>query len=367
MAPGLTYVVTGGCGFLGSRIVDMLVEREKNISEIRVVDTNLRSRPSTADRAGVEVSLIHGDVTDMAQMTEACAGADVVIHTASLIDVLGLVSDATLWHVNVKGTENLLRCCVNEDIPSFVYTSTIEVVGPNRRGDPLVDGDESTPYDSSCLALPYGRTKAAAEAMVLRWNGRKTNGGKTLHTCSLRPGGIYGDGEMPVLGFYKKRGVGIFTRPMKRICPPTVKVSRLYVGNVAWAHLLAAQTLVTSPETAGGEAFYISDDTPLKDDDTLYAELCAPIGIRYDDNLVLPLWLLYFIAHVLALVRFLVKPFYTFVPLLNSEILTIQNTTFYVNYNKATQLLGYKPLFTWAESKQRTSDWLVKWKAREFS
>ncbi|XP_078613545.1 3 beta-hydroxysteroid dehydrogenase type 7-like isoform X1 [Branchiostoma floridae x Branchiostoma japonicum] len=220
MTPGLTYVVTGGCGFLGSRIVDMLADREKNISEIRVVDTNLRSRPSTADRAGVEVSLIHGDVTDMAQMTEACAGADVIIHTASLIDVLGLVSDATLWHVNVKGTENLLRCCVNEDIPSFVYTSSMEVVGPNRRGDPLVYGDESTPYDSSCLALPYGRTKAAAEAMVLQWNGLKTNGGKTLHTCSLRPGGIYGDGEMLAVRYYKKSGVGVFTRPMKRVCPP---------------------------------------------------------------------------------------------------------------------------------------------------
>ncbi|XP_078613546.1 3 beta-hydroxysteroid dehydrogenase type 7-like isoform X2 [Branchiostoma floridae x Branchiostoma japonicum] len=169
MTPGLTYVVTGGCGFLGSRIVDMLADREKNISEIRVVDTNLRSRPSTADRAG---------------------------------------------------TENLLRCCVNEDIPSFVYTSSMEVVGPNRRGDPLVYGDESTPYDSSCLALPYGRTKAAAEAMVLQWNGLKTNGGKTLHTCSLRPGGIYGDGEMLAVRYYKKSGVGVFTRPMKRVCPP---------------------------------------------------------------------------------------------------------------------------------------------------
>ncbi|XP_035693858.1 3 beta-hydroxysteroid dehydrogenase type 7-like [Branchiostoma floridae] len=356
MTPGLTYVVAGGCGFLGARIVDMLAERAENISEIRVVDKNLRSRLSTADREGVKVSLIRGDVTDMAQMTEVCGGADVVIHTASLIDFLGLVSDATLWHINVKGTENLLQCCVNEDIPSFVYTSTIEAVGPNRRGDPLVDGDESTPYDSSSPLLPYGRTKAAAEAMVLQWNGRRTNGGKTLHTCSLRPGGVL-----------KKRGSNLFTRPMRRACSTTVKVSRQYVGNVAWAHLLAAQTLVTSPKTAGGEAINISDDTPLKDDATLLAELCAPIGIRWNDNLVLPLWLLYVIANVLALIRFVVKPFYTFVPPLNSDVLTIQNTTFYFNYKKATRVLGYKPIFTWEESKQRTSDWLVKWKAREFS
>ncbi|CAH1268181.1 HSD3B7 [Branchiostoma lanceolatum] len=124
MTAGLTYVVTGGCGFLGSHIVDMLVERGKNISEIRVVDTKLRSYKSP-ERKGVKVKRIRGDVTDMAQMTEVCAGADVVIHTASLIDIIGLVSYTTLWDVNVKGTETLLQCCLNEDVPCFVYTSTL--------------------------------------------------------------------------------------------------------------------------------------------------------------------------------------------------------------------------------------------------
>ncbi|CAH1259049.1 HSD3B7 [Branchiostoma lanceolatum] len=363
---GLTYVVTGGCGFLGTNIVDMLVQRGGNISEIRVVDTELRSYKSP-EKKGVKVKIIRGDVTDMAQMTEVCAGADVVIHAASLIDVFGLVSDVALWNVNVKGTETLLQCCLNEDVPCLVYTSSVEAVGPNSRGDPMEDGDESTPYDNSCPLLPYGRTKAAAEAMVLQWNGRRTNGGKNLHTCALRPGGLYGGFGWTLMKIWQEFGVDLFTRPQKRMGDPKVKVIRSYVGNVAWAHLLAAQTLMTSPHTAGGEAFFIADDTPVKNDHTLYGELCAPIGIRWEDSLVLPLWLLYFIAYLLAFLRFLSKPFYTFVPRLTPALLTIVNTTFYFNYKKATRILGYKPLFTWEESKQRTGGELVEWKAREFS
>ncbi|KAI8503554.1 3 beta-hydroxysteroid dehydrogenase type 7 [Branchiostoma belcheri] len=320
--PGLTYVVTGGCGFVGSHIVDLLVQRGRNISEIRVVDTKLRTYGKSPEKTGVKVKLIRGDVTNMAQMTEVCAGADVVIHTAALIDVYGFVSDVTLWDVNVKGTETLLQCCVNEDVTCFVYTSSREAVGPNQRGDPVEDGDESTPCDSSSPVLFYSRTKAAAESAVLRWNGRRTNGGKTLHTCALRPSGIYGDGEMATFKIWREIGLNPFAGPHRLISHPKVKCSCAYVGNVAWAHLLAAQTLLTSPSNAGGEAFFIADDTP---------------------------------------------PFYNFAPRLTPAVLTLVNTTFCVNYKKAARLLGYKPLFTWEESKRKTREALMEWKAREFS
>ncbi|XP_019633301.1 PREDICTED: 3 beta-hydroxysteroid dehydrogenase type 7-like [Branchiostoma belcheri] len=367
MPAGLTYVVTGGCGFVGSHIVDLLVQRGRNISEIRVVDTQPRTYGKSPEKTGVKVKLIRGDVTNMAQMTEVCAGADVVIHTAALIDVYGFVSDVTLWDVNVKGTETLLQCCVNEDVTCFVYTSSREAVGPKQRGDPVEDGDESTPYDSSSPVLFYSRTKAAAESAVLRWNGRRTNGGKTLHTCALRPSGIYGDGEMATFKIWREIGLNPFAGPHRLISHPKVKCSCAYVGNVAWAHLLAAQTLLTSPSNAGGEAFFIADDTPVGNEMATYSNIFAPVGIRWDDSLVLPLWVLYFIAYILAFLRFLLKPFYNFVPRLTPAVLTLVNTTFCVNYKKAARLLGYKPLFTWEESKRKTREALMEWKAREFS
>ncbi|XP_078665491.1 3 beta-hydroxysteroid dehydrogenase type 7-like [Branchiostoma floridae x Branchiostoma belcheri] len=367
MPRGLTYVVTGGCGFLGSHIVDLLVERGTDISEIRVVDMKLRGYTKAPGKSGVKVKLIRGDVTNMAEMTEVCAGADVVIHTASLIDVFGLVSDATLWDVNVKGTETLLQCCVNEDVTGFVYTSTQNTIGPNRRGDPVDDGNESTPYDSSSLPLYYHVTKRAAEMAVLRWNGRSTNGGKTLHTCALRPGGIYGDGEMMTLKIWREMGVDPFAGPLQRISHPDVIGCCAYVGNYAWAHLLAARTLLTSPSNAGGEAFCITDDTPVQNELSTYNDICAPIGIRWHDSLLLPLWVLYLIAYLLALLRLILKPVYDFVPRLTPGVLTLVNTNFYFNYKKATRLLGYKPLFTWEESKRRTREGLMAWKAREFS
>ncbi|KAI8497625.1 3 beta-hydroxysteroid dehydrogenase type 7 [Branchiostoma belcheri] len=404
-AGGVTYVVTGGCGFLGSHIVDLLVERGTDISEIRVVDMKLRGYTKAPGKSGVKVKLIRGDVTNMAEMTEVCAGADVVIHTASLIDVFGLVSDATLYR-DPTAVLCERRCDRN-------------TIGPNRRGDPVDDGNESTPYDSSSLPLYYHVTKRAAEMAVLRWNGRSTNGGKTLHTCALRPGAlstyekecgkvkhtalpadqppavvpcttdklttsvghvtlkklecavttscIYGDGEMMTLKIWREMGVDPFAGPLQRISHPDVIGCCAYVGNYAWAHLLAAKTLLTSPSNAGGEAFCITDDTPVQNELSTYNDICAPIGIRWHDSLLLPLWVLYLIAYLLALLRFLLKPVYDFVPRLTPGVLTLVNTNFYFNYKKATRLLGYKPLFTWEESKRRTQEGLMAWKAREFS
>ncbi|KAI8506523.1 3 beta-hydroxysteroid dehydrogenase type 7 [Branchiostoma belcheri] len=367
MSAGLTYVVTGGCGFLGSHIVDLLVQRGKNISEIRVRNLEVTaSLRSVAQKAQFEYP-----------MPLVCAGADVVIHTVSLNDLFGLINDVTLWDVNVKGTETLLQCCLNEDVTSFVYTSSRLAVGPNRRGDPVEDGDESTPYDSSSPVLFYGRTKAAAESAVLRSNGRRTNGGKTLHTCALRPGGTSEPLRSPMAYMVMVNGVRIrcggtsawirspgpsntssqgqermFVRRERRLGSPP---GRSDAGDV------------TKHRRRGGVLHNRRHAAPVQNEVTRYSELCAPIGIRWDDSVVLPLWVLYFIAYVLAFLRFLLKPFYNFVPPITPALLTLLNTTFYFNCKKARRLLGYKPLFTWEESKQKMREGLQEWKTRKFS
>ncbi|XP_035676415.1 3 beta-hydroxysteroid dehydrogenase/Delta 5--_4-isomerase type 1-like isoform X1 [Branchiostoma floridae] len=365
MAKDLTYVVTGGYGFVGVQIVKMLAERGTNIREIRVVGRNPQNfQPLDLGDKEINIHAVAGDVRDPVRMSEICTDADVVIHTAAVVDFLGSMSDDIQFDINLNGTENLLQCCVNADVPCFVYTSSTAVIGPNSRGDPIENGDENTPYDTSSPLMTYNRTKAAAEKAVVRADGRKTKHGKTLHTCILRLGGLFGEGEMPVIKHCLDNGIDLFAKSQPRVGRKATKARLTYTGNVAWAHLLAAQKLLQSPETIGGEVFFVADDTPVQSDSCTHNAIFNPCRIRWDDNLVLPLWLLYFIAFSLKCLSILMKPFYNFVPPLNREILILVNTNFYFSYKKATRLLGYKPLFTWEEARERTAAWFVDWKAK---
>ncbi|XP_073504932.1 3 beta-hydroxysteroid dehydrogenase type 7 isoform X2 [Phyllobates terribilis] len=95
------YVVTGGCGFLGSHLVQMLAERSRDVSEIRVFDLHLDEKLRTLSNDHVKVRLIQGDICSLDDVQSALRGGDVVIHTASLVDVWGRVPASKITEVNV--------------------------------------------------------------------------------------------------------------------------------------------------------------------------------------------------------------------------------------------------------------------------
>uniref|UniRef100_A0A8C8CK86 3-beta hydroxysteroid dehydrogenase/isomerase domain-containing protein n=1 Tax=Oncorhynchus tshawytscha TaxID=74940 RepID=A0A8C8CK86_ONCTS len=81
-------------------------------------------------QSDIVVSVFEGDIRDSELLRTACKGASEVYHTASLIDVIE-------------------KTYVQESMESFIYTSSIEVAGPNANGDPIINGDENTPYTCS--------------------------------------------------------------------------------------------------------------------------------------------------------------------------------------------------------------------------
>ncbi|XP_019644060.1 PREDICTED: 3 beta-hydroxysteroid dehydrogenase type 7-like [Branchiostoma belcheri] len=351
MPQELTYVITGGCGFLGSHLVRMLVERKEHIRELRVVDKKVRDFPTLDDKSKDKLRVYEADIRSRERMLAICSGADVIIHAASLIDFPdGTYTQEELWDVNVRGTENLLNCCLETNVRCFVYTSSVDAFGPNWRGDPLEDGDEESPYDRSRLSSAYGTSKMAAERLVQEMKGRTTKNGGKLHTCALRPPHIYGEGSTLDLSFIEvaKRGA--------RISKPDVKARQVYVGNVALAHLLAAEKLASPDGIAYDPVYNIHDDTPITNYQEFFEYLSPDVKIQ--ERMVLPLWLLFFIARVFASVRFLLKPFCNFVPPVSRNVLLNCNTTFYLNCAKARRDLGYSPLYTWEQSRQRTVDWI---------
>eukprot|EP00058_Branchiostoma_floridae_P013451 XP_002598939.1 hypothetical protein BRAFLDRAFT_221648 [Branchiostoma floridae] len=357
-ARGQVYLVTGGRGFLGSRIVQMLAEKEEDVSEIRKIESSHCPPIVDQERSPVTpIVNIVGDVRDEQALSEACRGVDVIIHTAAVIDVTGRVPDQVMWDVNVKGTETLLRCCEKVGVPFLVFTSSVEVCGPNSSGDPVRDGTEDTPYNHTGHRFTYSRTKAEGETLVLSHNGLVLSSGVTLHTCVLRPMYIYGEGG-PVGVFPDWRYADSHDGKLPRISARGPKVRPVYVGNVAWAHVLAAREIRRRPDAVGGQTYFVSDDTPVNDYSSFHAELLSPMGYTIDDNTLIPLRVWYAMAFVLEMMQWLLKPVLAFRPPITRGILQLYNTAFYFRYDKARKDLGYQPLFDWEEAKERTTRWL---------
>lgn len=350
----LVAVVTGGSGFLGSHLSRLLLDQEPELRELRVLDV----RPDPAaipERHRSRVRLLQGDVGDLGALRAALAGAAVVFHAASLVDVWGRSSPEAIARVNVLGTKNVIRGCQAWGVPILVYTSSMEVVGPNTRGDPFVRGDEDSPYPTR-HSEPYPLSKAQAERLVLEANGTPVAGGGRLVTLSLRPTGIFGE-RHPLLELFYRRGKGLGGW-VPRTLPPHAEHGRVYAGNVAWMHVLAARAARRSPASVAGEVFFCYDASPCVPYEDFNLLLLGPAGIRSGGPRIPPA-LLGMLARLNGALRRLLGALGAgFAPLLNPYTWAVACTAFTVRTDKAERRFGYRPLFSWEEARERTLAWV---------
>ena len=233
-------LVTGGGGFLGSRIVRMLHERGDF-----VVALGRRRYPHLED-AGIATRQV--DLLDSAAVKDACREVDVVFHVAALAAIWGRRRD--FWDINVTGTRNVLDACLTGGVPKLVYTSSPSVVFGT---EDLCGIDESQPYPTRYLAH-YPETKAVAERAVLAANG------PDLATVALRPHAIWGPGDPHLIPRVIERAR---QRRLVQVGDGSNLVDITYVDNAADAHLLAADALAVDSPCAG-QAYFISQGEPVR-------------------------------------------------------------------------------------------------------
>ncbi|XP_008054286.1 3 beta-hydroxysteroid dehydrogenase/Delta 5--_4-isomerase type 2 [Carlito syrichta] len=355
---GWSCLVTGAGGFLGQRIVRLLM-KERELEEIRALDKFFR--PELKEEfsklpSKIKVVLLEGDILDELCLKRACQDVSAVIHTASIIDIMNTTRRETIMDVNLKGTQLLLEACVQASVPVFIHTSTLEVAGPNSYTEIIQDGHEDLQLENTWFA-PYPYSKMLAEKAVLAANGQTLKQGGTLSTCALRPMYIYGEGS-PFLATLIREALdnnGVLTSNGRYSVANPV-----YVGNVAWAHILALRALRDAKKAPSvrGQFYYISDDTPHQSYDSFNCTLCQEWGFCPDYRLHLPLSLTYWIAFLLEAVSFLLSPVYKYAPPFNRHLVTLANSTFTFSYKKAQRDLGYEPLFSWEEAKRSTIQWM---------
>ena len=194
MGLNMKWVITGGCGFIGSSLIRKLVAEGGH--GIRVIDNltvgtrddlasvcdfNEEIAPGKLHGTGVE--LVVGDILDKQLALQVCQGADVIVHLAANTGVGPSVDDPRRDCVtNVMGTFNYLESARMNDCKHFIFASSGAPIGECE--PPIHEELSAHPVS------PYGASKLAGEGYCSAYF--RTYG---IHTVVLRFGNVYGPGS----------------------------------------------------------------------------------------------------------------------------------------------------------------------------
>jgi nucleoside-diphosphate-sugar epimerase len=231
-------LVTGGAGFIGSHLVEALLQKGVRV---RVLDNYLTGKPENLDPFRGRVEVFEDDIRDLGACRKACAGMEFVLHQAALPSVPRSIEDpATTNDINVGGTLNLLRAAAEAKVRRLVFASSSSVYGDEPRL-PKREGTEGKPLS------PYAVSKRVGELY-----GQVFAEAYGLETVSLRYFNVFGPRQDPTSQY--AAAVPLFITKILAGEAPTVygdgEQSRdfTYVGNIVEANLLACR----APAASGG-------------------------------------------------------------------------------------------------------------------
>ncbi len=189
-----TIALTGGTGFVGSRLIALAVEAGHRVRAL--------TRRQQAERE--HIAWVPGDLSDTAALATLCEGADAVIHVAGVVNA---PDRAGFARGNIEGTRNMLAAAEEAGARRFVHVSSLAAREPGMSA--------------------YGWSKAEGDALVQA---------STLDWTIVRPPAIYGPGDMEMLELFKlaKRGLALL--------PPGGRLSVIEVGDLGRLLLALALT-----------------------------------------------------------------------------------------------------------------------------
>ena len=219
-----SYLVTGGCGFIGVNLIPRLIEQG---GHVRVLDNLSLGKREDVERFGVDLHV--GDIRDQAAVARACKNIDAIVHLAAHTRVVESLSDPQLnFEINAIGTLNVLQACRAAGIPKMIFASTGGAI-LGEQEPPVHEGMVPRPIS------PYGASKLAGEAYCSAYTGAYG-----LKTVALRFSNVYGPHS-----YHKGSVVAQFFRNLLRGEPIVIygngEQTRdfLYVADLVEAILLA--------------------------------------------------------------------------------------------------------------------------------
>lgn len=247
-------LVTGGRGFVGHRLAEMLVDR--GVKKVVSFDiTPIPENSSITSCQGIEE--VKGDITVPDDVNRACEGIDCVFHIAALVGPYH--SKEAFYKVNYEGTVNILAACRSHGIKKIVMSSSpsTRFPYPNPEVNYLTE-DELTKVNGGDYApvfiQPYAETKAMGEKLIRDACGKEEG---DLLTVAVAPHQVYGPGDGLFLpSLLQTSGDGL----LRIFGSGENEISLCHVDNYCHGLILGAHALYPHSPALG--KFYIITDGP---------------------------------------------------------------------------------------------------------
>jgi len=232
-----SYLVTGGCGFIGVNLVSRLAARG---DRIRVLDD--LSLGKREDLAHLDVDIQIGDIRDLAAVSKALKGIDTVVHLAAHTRVVESVAKPRLnFEINAIGTLNVLEACQEAGVKKMIFAST---------GGAIL-GEQEPPVHEGMVPRPvsaYGASKLCGEAYCSAFYGSYG-----LNTVALRFSNVYGP-----YSYHKGSVVAQFFKNLMDHQPLTVYGDGQQTRDFLYVDDLVDAILGADKNNTPGEVFQIA-------------------------------------------------------------------------------------------------------------
>jgi farnesol dehydrogenase len=345
MKPTDTIFVTGGTGFIGTRLVEALVARGHRVRA-------LSRRENPAPPPGWEgagpgpleherVEIVRGDVTDRDSLARGIEGCSRVFHLAGYAKNWA-PSRKVYRDVNVQGVKNVLDAAAAHGVQRIVCTSTLLTLGPTPPG---VVGDEDMPRRSRGYFTEYEESKTLGERVMLR---RAAEG---LPVVVVNPTRVYGPGHLTeanalaqLIDDYDRGRVPVLLNRGVNVA------NYVYVDDVVQGHLLAMET-----GRVGQRYILGGDNVSLKE---FFRTIDKVSGKRHFQ---IPMW--WIAPMVFACLLKLRADALGIYPRITPGWMQTFLTEWVFSSDKARRELGYEPT-PLAEGIRITYEWLLRIRER---
>jgi dihydroflavonol-4-reductase len=321
--------ITGATGFVGSHLVDLLLEKNYEVYCLTRKTSNLRWLKDK------NVHPVEGDLFSNDALSGVIKDVDYIFHIAGVVKSK---DKAGFEKGNYLATKNLLELTqkFNPNIKKFVHVSSGAVCGPNPDDAPMPETYEPKPRTT------YGITKRMAEEEVIKYKNK-------FPVVIVRPPAVFGPRDTEILVYFKT-----FSKGLNSVIGFQEKyLSLIYVEDLVNGIALAAEK-----ETVSGSIYFICSDKEYNWNDigNITSKLLGKKAVKVR----VPHWIVYTVGAIAQFFSMFSKNAAT----LNLEkCFDITRKKWVFSNEKAKRELGFKEKYTLEESFKKTIDWYkeMKW------
>lgn len=316
-------LVTGANGFIGSFLVEKLLEQDFEVTCLVRKTSNLRWINK------LPVRFEFGDATNYDSLIKPVKDMDYIFHCGGIVRAR---KENDFFRVNYSGTENLLEACRkhNPKLKRFIYVSSQAAAGPAFDGNPVTETDPAKPISN------YGRSKLKGEEITLEY-------AKHFPTTIVRPPSVYGPRDSDILTIFKYVNSGFKPKIGKK----EKKISIVHVSDLVRGIILAAQH-----KKAENEIFFIANEQNFSL--TEFMNLIANVMDKKGLVITVPEFMLDVAAFFSEnLARITGK-----VAIVNRDkVREMKQQYWLVDSSKAKNLLGFSPIIDMKQGLKETYLW----------